>query len=134
MMNHHPYTLSRYSVASLITGQVGHFWKADPGQFSKAPKLNTWVEHDVLDFRNHQVAVFGFFWQVSCEVLISLVREEAKEDIHIHVSSCHFSPLHVSTTKLSPDAAIAALITPESNLATSVFRNSPSNSVIGSSR
>jgi hypothetical protein len=21
-----------------ITGQVGHFWKADPGQFSKAPK------------------------------------------------------------------------------------------------
>lgn len=39
-MNHHPYTLSRYSVASLITGQVGHFWKADPGHFSLAPKQN----------------------------------------------------------------------------------------------
>jgi len=25
----------------LITGQVGHFWKADPGQFSKAPKVET---------------------------------------------------------------------------------------------
>jgi hypothetical protein len=22
----------------MITEQVGHFWKADPGQFSKAPK------------------------------------------------------------------------------------------------
>src|ERR1035441_5121046 len=38
MMNHHPHALRTYSVASLITGQVGHFWKADPGQFSKAPK------------------------------------------------------------------------------------------------
>src|ERR1017187_6170584 len=26
------------SVAILVTRQVGHFWKADPGQFSKAPK------------------------------------------------------------------------------------------------
>src|ERR1035437_8142072 len=38
MMNHHPHALCRYSVASLVTGQVGHFWKADPDQFSKAPK------------------------------------------------------------------------------------------------
>ena len=38
MMNHHPHALCRYSVASLITGQVGHFWKADPGHFSKVPK------------------------------------------------------------------------------------------------
>jgi len=39
-MNHHPHALCTYSVASLITGQVGHFWKADPGHFSKAPKRN----------------------------------------------------------------------------------------------
>ena len=38
MMNHHPQALRRYSVATLVTRQVGHFWKADPGQFSKAPK------------------------------------------------------------------------------------------------
>jgi hypothetical protein len=37
-MNHHPHALCTCSVASLITGQAGHFWKADPGQFSKAPK------------------------------------------------------------------------------------------------
>jgi hypothetical protein len=37
-MNHHPHALRRYSVASLVTGQVGHFWKAGPGQFSKVPK------------------------------------------------------------------------------------------------
>jgi uncharacterized phage protein (TIGR01671 family) len=30
--------LCRYSVTSLVTGQVGHFWRADPDQFSKAPK------------------------------------------------------------------------------------------------
>src|ERR1035437_7852150 len=29
------------SVAILVTRQVGHFWKADPGQFSKAPKPKT---------------------------------------------------------------------------------------------
>jgi hypothetical protein len=39
MMIHHPHALRRSSVATLITEQVGHFWKADPGQFSKAPKL-----------------------------------------------------------------------------------------------
>jgi len=38
-MNHHPHHFRTSSVASLITGQLGHFWKADPGQFSKAPKL-----------------------------------------------------------------------------------------------
>jgi hypothetical protein len=38
MMNHHPHPLCTYSVASLITGQVGHFSKVDPGHFSKAPK------------------------------------------------------------------------------------------------
>jgi hypothetical protein len=37
-MNHHPQALRRSSVATMITEQVGHFWKADPGQFSKAPK------------------------------------------------------------------------------------------------
>ena len=38
MMNHQPHHFRTSSVASLITGQLGHFWKADPGQFSKAPK------------------------------------------------------------------------------------------------
>jgi len=38
-MNHHPHPLCTYSVASLITGQVGHFSKVDPGHFSKAPKV-----------------------------------------------------------------------------------------------
>ena len=38
MMNHHPQALHQSSVAILITGQVGQFWKADPGQSPKAPK------------------------------------------------------------------------------------------------
>jgi hypothetical protein len=38
MMIHHPHTVLRLPVAILITDQVGHFWKADPGHFSKAPK------------------------------------------------------------------------------------------------
>jgi hypothetical protein len=38
MMNHHPKALRRYSVASLVTDQVGRFWKADPGHSPKAPK------------------------------------------------------------------------------------------------
>ena len=38
MMNNHPHASRKYSVAILITKQVGHFWKADPGHFSKAPK------------------------------------------------------------------------------------------------
>jgi hypothetical protein len=38
MMIHHPYALRRSSVATSITEQVGHFWKADPGQSPKAPK------------------------------------------------------------------------------------------------
>ena len=38
MMNHHPQAMRRYSVAILVTGQVGHFWKAEPGHFWKAPK------------------------------------------------------------------------------------------------
>jgi type I restriction enzyme S subunit len=38
-MNHHPKALRRYSVASLVTDQVGRFWKADPGHSPKAPKL-----------------------------------------------------------------------------------------------
>jgi hypothetical protein len=38
MMNHHPHALRSSSVAILISGQVRHFWKADPGHFSKAPK------------------------------------------------------------------------------------------------
>jgi len=42
-MNHHPHALRRYSVASLVTGQVGHFWKAGPGQFSKVPKLKAYL-------------------------------------------------------------------------------------------
>ena len=39
MMNHHPYTLRNSSVAILVTGKVGHFWIAYPGQSSKAPKV-----------------------------------------------------------------------------------------------
>jgi peptidoglycan/LPS O-acetylase OafA/YrhL len=39
MMNHHPKALRRYSVASLVTDQVGRFWKADPGHSPKAPKI-----------------------------------------------------------------------------------------------
>jgi hypothetical protein len=39
MMNHHPQALHQSSVAILITGQVGQFWKADPGQSPKAPKI-----------------------------------------------------------------------------------------------
>jgi hypothetical protein len=31
MMNHHPQAPRRSSVAILVTGQVGHFWKAHPG-------------------------------------------------------------------------------------------------------
>jgi hypothetical protein len=45
-MNHHPHALCTYSVASLITGQVGHFWKADPGHFSKAPKVLQEMDRD----------------------------------------------------------------------------------------
>jgi uncharacterized protein YbjT (DUF2867 family) len=39
MMIHHPQVLPRSSVAILVTRQLGHFWKADPGHFSKAPKF-----------------------------------------------------------------------------------------------
>jgi hypothetical protein len=46
MMNHHPQALRRSSVATMITEQVGHFWKADPGQFSKAPKLEAKITED----------------------------------------------------------------------------------------
>ena len=38
MMNHHPQALRQSSVAILVTGKVGHFGKAHPGQSSKAPK------------------------------------------------------------------------------------------------
>jgi hypothetical protein len=38
MMNHHPQALRQSSVAILVTGKVGHFWKAHPGQSPKAPK------------------------------------------------------------------------------------------------
>jgi hypothetical protein len=38
MMNNHPQALRKYSVATLITEKVAHFWKAYPGHFSKAPK------------------------------------------------------------------------------------------------
>jgi hypothetical protein len=65
MMNHHPHALRTYSVASLITGQVGHFWKADPGQFSKAPKL--------LGFRTFpnvtSVLEFTDYWKVDPKFL-----------------------------------------------------------------
>jgi inosine/xanthosine triphosphate pyrophosphatase family protein len=37
-MIHHPHHVSRSSVATLITGQVGQFWRAYLGHFSKAPK------------------------------------------------------------------------------------------------
>jgi hypothetical protein len=39
MMNHHPQVPGNSSVAILVTHQVGHFWKADPGHSLKAPKL-----------------------------------------------------------------------------------------------
>jgi predicted DNA-binding transcriptional regulator AlpA len=38
MMLHHPYAPLTSSVAILITDLVGHFWRADPGHFSKALK------------------------------------------------------------------------------------------------
>jgi hypothetical protein len=37
-MIHHPDRGTFPSIAILITGQVGQFWKAHPGHFSKAPK------------------------------------------------------------------------------------------------
>jgi hypothetical protein len=39
MMNNHPQALRKYSVAILTTEKVAHFWKAYPGHFSKAPKV-----------------------------------------------------------------------------------------------
>jgi hypothetical protein len=38
MMLHHPYALL---LAVLITDTVGHFWRADPGHFSKALKAHS---------------------------------------------------------------------------------------------
>jgi hypothetical protein len=38
MMIHHPDRGTFPSIETLITGQVGQFWKAHPGRFSKAPK------------------------------------------------------------------------------------------------
>jgi hypothetical protein len=40
-MIHHPDRGTFPSTATLITGQVGQFWKAHPGNFSKAPKRHT---------------------------------------------------------------------------------------------
>jgi hypothetical protein len=41
MMIHHPDRGTFPSTAILINGQVGQFWKAHPGHFSKAPKQQT---------------------------------------------------------------------------------------------
>src|SRR6202522_3358421 len=38
MIIHHPDRGTFHSIETLITRQVGQFWKAHPGQFSKAPK------------------------------------------------------------------------------------------------
>jgi hypothetical protein len=58
MMNHHPKALRRYSVASLVTDQVGRFWKADPGHSPKAPKLLRLVVGEMDDI------VAGVFDQI----------------------------------------------------------------------
>jgi hypothetical protein len=41
MMIHHPHSFNKSSVAHWITKRVGQFWKAYPGQFSKAPKAES---------------------------------------------------------------------------------------------
>ena len=64
-MNHHPHALRTYSVASLITGQVGHFRKADPGQFSKAPKLIEIAQKDTG--QSQRVADFLLAWHNAAE-------------------------------------------------------------------
>jgi hypothetical protein len=51
MMIHHHYALRRSSVATLITEQVGHFWKADPGHSSLAPKVQSTYVRDVAERR-----------------------------------------------------------------------------------
>jgi phosphoribosyl-dephospho-CoA transferase len=38
MIIHHPDRGTFHSIETLITRQVGQFWKAHPGKFSKAPK------------------------------------------------------------------------------------------------
>ena len=40
MIIHHPDRGTFHSIETLITIQVGQFWKAHPGKFSKAPKPN----------------------------------------------------------------------------------------------
>jgi len=65
MMNHHPHALCTCSVASLITGQAGHFWKADPGQFSKAPKIHDFEgDQTYTEKRGHNFALNATFSEV----------------------------------------------------------------------
>jgi hypothetical protein len=64
MMIHHPYALRRSSVATSITEQVGHFWKADPGQSPKAPKylVSRWGALAVAAVLTAVYAYFAFFF------------------------------------------------------------------------
>jgi hypothetical protein len=70
MMNHHPQALHQSSVAILVTHLVGHFWKADPGQFSKAPKDKKAVFYLLRQKQENCLLVSN---TVSCEDVESII-------------------------------------------------------------
>jgi hypothetical protein len=63
MIIHHPDRGTFHSIKTLITTQVGQFWKAHPGQFSKAPKIAKVHSYpDTLGYAN-DVALIIAAWR-----------------------------------------------------------------------